>query len=250
MDFTLLYIIPMAFVCEFMDSSLGMGYGTTLSPLLLLMGFEPLQVVPAILVSELFTGATASVFHHNARNADFSVQSKDTKVAAVLSVFALVGTVAAVFMAVKLPARTLKLIIGLIVVAMGVIIALYRKQPNFSWRKISLLGMIASFNKGMSGGGYGPLVMGGQILSGVGVKNAVGITSFSESVTCLAGVVLFFVLKKEVDWALAPWLTLGALLSVPFAVHAVKWVPERGAKTIIAIAMLILGSLTLKSVFM
>ena len=250
MDWTLLYIIPMAFVCEFMDSSIGMGYGTTLSPLLLLLGFEPLQVVPAILVSELFTGATASVFHHNARNADFSARSKDTKVAVVLSFFALFGTVAAVFVAIALPAKVLKLVIGLIVVSMGVIIALYRRQPNFSWRKITLLGTIASFNKGMSGGGYGPLVMGGQILSGVGVKNAVGITSFSEAVTCLAGVVLFFILKKNVDWGLAPWLTFGAMLSVPFAVHAVKFVPEKGAKTIIAIAMVILGSLTLKSVFM
>ncbi len=132
---------------------------------------------------------------------------------------------------------------------MGAVIAFCRSQPNFSWRKISLLGTIASFNKGMSGGGYGPLVMGGQILSGVGVKNAVGITSFSESVTCLAGVVLFFVMKKNIDWGLAPWLTLGALLSVPFAVKVVKWVPEKGVKIVIAASMMILGTLTLKSVF-
>jgi uncharacterized membrane protein YfcA len=50
-----LLILPLAFICEFMDSSLGMGYGTTLTPLLLLMGFEPLQVVPAVLMSECVT---------------------------------------------------------------------------------------------------------------------------------------------------------------------------------------------------
>ena len=35
-------ILSMAFLCEYMDSPLGMGYGTTLIPILLILGFEPL----------------------------------------------------------------------------------------------------------------------------------------------------------------------------------------------------------------
>ena len=49
MDQNILFIVPLAFVCEFIDSTLGMGYGTSLTPILLLMGLEPLQVVPAVL---------------------------------------------------------------------------------------------------------------------------------------------------------------------------------------------------------
>jgi len=41
-----------AFICEYVDSTLGMGYGTTLTPVLLLVGFAPMQIVPAILLSE------------------------------------------------------------------------------------------------------------------------------------------------------------------------------------------------------
>ena len=52
-----------AFFCEYLDSSLGMGYGTTLSPLLLILGYDPLQIVPALLVSELITGLSAAFFH-------------------------------------------------------------------------------------------------------------------------------------------------------------------------------------------
>ena len=48
-----LAIILIAFLCEYMDSTLGMGYGTTLTPVFLLMGFGPYEIVPAILVSEL-----------------------------------------------------------------------------------------------------------------------------------------------------------------------------------------------------
>jgi len=50
MDDKLILLMPLAFVCEFIDSSLGMGYGTSLTPILLLMGFHPLQVVPAVLL--------------------------------------------------------------------------------------------------------------------------------------------------------------------------------------------------------
>ena len=35
-----------ALFCEYIDSALGMGYGTTLTPLLLLAGFDPLEIVP------------------------------------------------------------------------------------------------------------------------------------------------------------------------------------------------------------
>ena len=61
--FTMMAIFLAALACEYMDSSLGMGYGTTLTPLLLLSGFEPLQIVPAVLISELMTGLTAGLLH-------------------------------------------------------------------------------------------------------------------------------------------------------------------------------------------
>jgi len=44
-----LQIIPLPFLCEFIDSSLGMGYGTILSPILLLMGFVALGIVIIVL---------------------------------------------------------------------------------------------------------------------------------------------------------------------------------------------------------
>jgi hypothetical protein len=251
MEDRLILLLPLAFVCEYIDSSLGMGYGTSLTPILLLMGYPPLQVVPAVLFSEFVTGWSAAFFHHEIKNVDFSRRSADTKVAVVLSVFALVGTVISVLVAVNLPADILKLWIGAIVATMGVIIlATCKTPPRFSWGRIIGLGTLASFNKGMSGGGYGPLVMGGQMLSGVGVKNAVGITSISESVTCFVGLVTYFLVKDGVDWTLAPWLMAGAVLSVPFAAHNLKRIPEKKAKLIVASVIIGLGVLTLAKVIL
>jgi uncharacterized membrane protein YfcA len=253
MDPKIFFLMPLAFACEFIDSTLGMGYGTSLTPILLLMGFEPLQVVPAVLLSEFVSGVTAASFHHSLRNVDFQPNSMDTKVASVLSSFAVIGTVVAVILALRLPAVILKTWIGIIVLSMGVaILVTRRRKPHFSWAKISVLGTIASFNKGMSGGGYGPLVMGGQVLSGIGVKNAVGITSLSEGVTCLVGVALYFFLRAQShgDWFLAPWLMAGAVLSVPLAAHTLKRIPEDKAKLATAYVIVGLGCLTLIKVFL
>ena len=250
MEIRMLLLMPLAFICEFIDSSLGMGYGTSLTPLLLLMGYEPLQIVPAVLFSEFVSGITAASFHHSIKNVDFKRSLRDRQVAMVLSVFSIIGTIAAVIIAVKLSKQMLTILIGMIVLLMGVfILVTYKRSPRFTWRKIIALGTVASFNKGMSGGGYGPLVMGGQMLSGVGVKNAVGITSLAEGLTCLVGVIVYFVLGKQADWSLAPWLMAGAVLSVPWAVHMLKRIPENMVKKIIAVVILILGVLTLWKAF-
>ena len=41
-------IVLLAFMCELIDSSLGMAYGTTLMPLLLVLGYEPTEIVSAV----------------------------------------------------------------------------------------------------------------------------------------------------------------------------------------------------------
>jgi uncharacterized protein len=246
MEIKLLLLMPLAFFCEFIDSSLGMGYGTSLTPILLLMGFEPLQIVPAVLLSEFVSGITAASFHHSLDNVSFKPGSKDTHVALVLALFSIIGTVLAVILAIKLPTKILKIVIGLIVLFMGVfILGTYNRKPRFTWRKITILGTIASFNKGLSGGGYGPLVMGGQLLSGIGTKNAVAITSLAEGLTCLVGVLLYFFIDARIDWSLAPWLMAGAVLSVPLAAHVLKILPEKKAKVMVAVVVVALGLITL-----
>ena len=64
-------LVICAFLCEYLDSTLGMGYGTTLTPVFMLMGFKPMQIVPAILLSELISGLLAGILHHREGNVDF-----------------------------------------------------------------------------------------------------------------------------------------------------------------------------------
>jgi uncharacterized membrane protein YfcA len=244
-----LLVVALAFLCESVDSSLGMGFGTILSPVLLLLGFEALDVVPSILFSECLTGITAALAHHRMQNVDFRSHSRDTRVALVLASCAVGGTLAATLLAFRLPRPVLQVWIGSLVLVMGLLIlGAFQRTFRFTWRRIAILGTLASFNKGLSGGGYGPLVTGGQLLSGVGIRNAVGITSLSEGITCLVGFVLYCLRKPDINWSLIVCVTTGALLSVPLAACLLKWMPERIGRMVVGTIIVVLGALTLTRV--
>jgi len=107
---------------------------------------------------------------------DLRPGSHDLKVAGLLTVLSVVGVLLAVGVAVRLPTWVVKLYIGVLVLAIGlVILKNSARQPPFSWRRIGVLGFVAAFNKGISGGGYGPVVTGGQMLAGVRSRSAIGI---------------------------------------------------------------------------
>jgi hypothetical protein len=264
-------LVICAFICEYMDSTLGMGYGTTLTPVFLLMGLSPMQIVPAILLSELITGLLAGFFHHLEGNVDLKPKTVDIfniakmlrplvyiktlrktvplhlKIALLLAACSIAGTVVAVFVAISIPKFWLKLYIGCLVLSMGIVILIcFNRNFKFSWKRISFLGLIASFNKGMSGGGYGPVVTGGQILSGVEGKSAIGITSLAEGLTCLVGVMAYaFICENPVDWKLSPYIIAGAVLSVPLSAKSVKIISERKLKVAIALLTIFLGVFTI-----
>ena len=240
-------IIIIAFFAEYIDATLGMGYGTTLTPVLLLSGFEPLQVVPAVLLSELITGLLAGFTHHSMGNVNFRPATMNLKkiylaiknlglfesiklgiphnlkVALLISSCSIIGTTVAVLIAINIPGFYLKLYIGLLVLTIGAVILLtLNKNYGFSWKKITGLSLIASFNKGISGGGYGPVVTGGQLLAGVEGKKVIGITSLAEGLTCIVGVTVYLLTKSMIDWRLAPYLIIGAVISVPISAITVK----------------------------
>lgn len=243
-------VIVLAFLCKLLDSSMGMGYGTTLTPILMIAGFGPLAIVPCILLSDLITGLTAGLAHHKAGNVNFKRGSFHLKIALALAACSIIGVSVAVAVAINIPKLWLKTYIGLLVLGVGILMLLtFNKTYKFSWKKITGLGLVAAFNKGMSGGGYGPVTTGGQILSGINGNNAVGITSLSKGLTCAIGVLVFIVSPEVINWNLAPPLIIGGMLSVPLSMFIVKNLRTKTLKIAIASLTLILGTFTLFKIF-
>ncbi|MEZ4387056.1 MAG: sulfite exporter TauE/SafE family protein [Candidatus Krumholzibacteriia bacterium] len=237
MDITVglfLTLFALAFIAEFIDSAMGMGYGTLLTPILIIMGFDPLVVVPAILLSQAFGGMAASVFHHQFHNVRFDRSSPDFKAFLVIGGLGVVATIFAALLSLKLPPLVLKTYIGALVLVMGAVI-LRNRTYTFTWKKLIGLGILSAFNKGLSGGGFGPVVTGGQVMSGMNPRNAVGVTTLAEAPICLAGFMTFIVGRTVLEHR-------GGIMQMPFAEFAGELFSSRMFQWELLLALL-LGSL-------
>ncbi len=248
--FPTLMIFLLALFCEYIDSSLGMGYGTTLTPLLLLFGFAPLQIVPCVLLSELLTGFAATVLHHRDGNVNLIKDRTARTTAILLCLLSVFGAIIAVCFAIHISKMVLTTTISFIILMCG-ILTLFTSRYQFKYRKshIITLGAIAAFNKGMSGGGYGPLVTSGQVVSGLSPKKAVALTSLAEAFTCVIGLTSYVVLGESIFWPLALPLTAGALFSVPVSTLTVKRLPEGILKRSVGVVTCLLGLFSLAKLF-
>ena len=239
-------ILGLCFACELIDSSLGMGYGTILTPTLLLLGYSPGDIVPTILISELFSGFAAAFFHNEIKNVELGRRGCHVRPAVLLTVGSVAGVTAGIFLAFALPTTALRMLIGCIILLSGLFVVLWaRSAVHYRHWKMLTLATVASFNKAVSGGGYGPLVTSGQILSGVQGRAAVGITSFAEGFTCLLASSLFLLKGGHVNLTILTPMCTGALLSVPFSVFAVNKTHDTHLKMIIGILTMAMGALTI-----
>ena len=252
-----IFLIIIAFLCEYIDSALGGGYGTILVPTLLIFGFENEVIVPAVLFTEIWTGFSSAILHHFGGNVNFEAKidlrnsksifkfSNDFKISLLLAGCGVLGGASAALIALNISKVIIKTYIGILVVIIGILVVL-KFRWKFTWHRIWGIGIIAAFNKGLSGGGYGPLVSSGQIIVNRNPKEAVASTSLSEAIVSISALTIyFFVGGSSIDVTLKLYLLIGAMTSVPFAVLTVKYLPIEKLSPLIGFTAIGLGFLTL-----
>jgi len=229
----ILLIIFLACVMEAIDSSLGMMYGTLLSPIFIGMGYEPLVVVPAILLSQAIGGMSGTMMHQKFKNADFMGFTRDTKVALAMVVPGVFVVVLGVFAALNLSKVFVKTYIGVLVIAMS-ILCVSSFRYKFAWWKHYLVGTLAAFNKTLTGGGFGPVTSTGGIIGGLKTRVSVATTTFAEVCICFSAfiVYLFF---AEINWSFVLILSTGAALGGSFGPYICAQVSHNSLRRIIGI---------------
>jgi uncharacterized membrane protein YfcA len=249
-------VIAFAFVFELTDSAAGMGFGTALAPVLFLLGYTPLQVTPALLVSEAITGIVSGGVHHELKNASFSFRPLNDATRMVL-VLGGVGAAASVvsivltYFALTLPDAYIETYVAALVLGMGLVgLIRARLETTIEYRPRRIVGfaVLAGLNKGIGGGGYGPVVTLGQILSGVYEKSATAIASLAESIVSVVGVLTFFALSTqgvEVDLVLLPSVFTAGFLAAVAAPYLVRVVPNSVWRFVIPLYAFAIGLLGL-----
>lgn len=269
---TFLLLIIAAFIMEAIDSGFGMGYGTVLSPVLINIGFAPLVVVPAVLLSQAIGGFTASIFHDMLGNVDFKPKStsirkiteslkslgwincfkkgltRDFKITLAITSLGVIATVIGAFTAIKISKTALTLYIGILVLAIGTLM-LSGKTFKFSWLKMMGIGVLAAFNKGISGGGFGPVVTGGQIIAGNKHKSSVGCTTLAEAPICIAGFVTYALAKGIESYDPIIALSIGAFLGAIFGPIITKKISPGKLKLVLGVWITVAGIWTIIKIY-
>ena len=256
----ILYIILLAFIFESMDSMAGMGFGTALAPLLFLFGYSPLQVVPTILISETITGFIDTLFDHEFRNVRYSFfpLNDSTKLALIMAFFGCFSIFLSIFLgyfAIQFPSFFVKTYVAILVIFMGFLGFIRLKlneQTNIHLKRVIAFSFLAGFNKGIGGGGYGPVITMGQILSGIYEKSATAIVSFAESIVSFVGILTFILISYvgvDLDFILLPSLFTGGFFASLSAPYLVRVFPNKIWKFFIPIYALSIGIVSLLNIF-
>jgi uncharacterized membrane protein YfcA len=199
-------------VMGFVDSALGMMYGTVLSPLLILIGYDVKSVVPAVLISQAACCSVASYRHHQLKNANFQKGTTDYYVTTTLILSGVFACVIGVFISISISPKILNTYIAVLVIVIALMILL-DKTFIMTSKKIYALGFISAFNKALSGGGFGPLVTGGQLVfRNRSEKGAVGSAVFAAASICLLSFFLWFLVNGLPPITLMIPLCLGSMV--------------------------------------
>ena len=241
-DITLIIIILiLAFSCEFLDSSLGMGYGTLMCPILLLLSFDVFLVIPSILFSEMITSLNAAIYHHEMDNCNLGLKEKNIRVVVLFTILCVITTIISVIIVVQIPKIFIEIYIGILIIFVGFILLLI-KNFKFSWKKLEIFSIISAFNKAISGGGFGPILTTGQIVSGREVKQAIGVTKAAKFLVSIAGFFTFYIIYGISDYTLLSLLVISGIFAAFFgALGTTKIKNQIKARFLIGSIAIILG---------
>ena len=245
------WVVAIAVVLEFLDASAGMGYGTAITPLLLVFGFDPIQIIPAVMIQQAAAGITGAYLHNEFGNVEWKLKPMSETVRlwliiAVIGCVAVAFSITAVYGVLKLAKVWIKLYVAILLVGMG-IVSLFVARRNRAYKpgRMFFFGALAGLNKGIGGGGYGPVVTVGGLLSGVPAKSMMAVTAISEGSVCVCSIVVWLAMLSQgvvIDFILLPSMLLGSMIAAIAAPYATRVFPEKTWKVFVPIYCCILAA--------
>ena len=238
------------FVAQFADGTLGMGYGTFSASLLVGMGFYPAVASASVHTARIFSALLSGASHLRLGNVEKNLASH-------LAIPGIMGGIVGAYFLCSMPGVKVRPLASVALLGMGVLI-LYRfmtgKMPSTSGEnsisspKLLGLGFVAAFVDAVSGGGWGPIVTPGLILTGnYESRKVVGSVDMVKFLVTLAEVVTFILVlgPKQFRWDMVCALLIGGAVAAPMAAFLCRRLPDKALGILIGIALIGLNASTL-----
>ena len=246
---TLLVFLVIGLAAQFVDGTVGMGYGAFSATLLVGMGTIPALASASIHTAEIFVSCFSGFSHLR-----FGNVKKEWLLLLVIP-GSIGGATGAYFLA-SIPGSTMKPYVAVFLLIMGIIVV-YRfiprkksspsrlsrflSNPRNSSRKIAVLGLVAAFFDAVGGGGWGPIATPGLILTeNEEPRKVIGTVNLAEFfITIVIAATFFIVLgTEEYDWSMIGMLLIGGVIAAPLAAYLCKKLPARILGILVGIALI------------
>ncbi len=229
-------VVVLALFFEFMDASAGMGFGTAVTPVLLILGFAPLQIVPVVMIQQGAAGLVGAFLHREFQNVEWRLRpmSETVRLWLIISLSgaaAVAISITAVYKVFQIADVWIELYAALLLLGMGVV-TLFQARRERDYRPLRMIGFatLAGVNKGIGGGGYGPVVTLGGIMSGVPVKSMLAVTALTEGTVSTVAIAVWLLVSTAgvtIDFVLLPTMMLATMIAAVAAPYFTRVFPER-----------------------
>lgn len=216
---------------QFVDGSLGMGYGLTSSTLLIAIGLTPALASASVHLAEIGTSAVSGFSHYRFGNVDWKVVSR-IAIPGGLGAFA-----GATFLS-SLSTEAARPVAGAILLILGVYVFLRfvvgraprRKPGTPGIRFLIPLGLVGGFVDATGGGGWGPVTTPTLLADGRMAPNKViGTVNTSEFVIAVCASLGFLVGlgTSGISLGIVAALLAGGIIAAPIAAWVVRHLEAR-----------------------
>jgi len=250
----LIVIAIVGFFAQFIDGTLGMGYGAFSASWLIAGGLYPVIVSATVHTAEIFTTLFSGGFHFW-----FGNVKKGWLLPLIMP--GVVGGAAGAFLLTSIPGNTIKPFIAGFLLFLGILV-LYRfiprrapvpagevDSPNErnssrfanSPAKLPILGFIAAFVDAVGGGGWGPITTPGLILTeNIEPRKVVGTVNLAEFFITIAISATFVATIgwESFRWDLVGTLLVGGVIAAPAAAYLCKKLPIKILGILVGLALI------------
>ncbi len=241
----LILVALAGFFASLVDGALGMGFGPTSSSILLASGFSPAVSAATVNLAKVATGFSAALAHWRFRNTDHRLVVK-------LAIPGALGAVVGVTILAHVDGDTLKPVLAVILLLIGVRILLRFSTPltapapdsddlpRFDERGTAVAAATGGVTNGLVGA-WGPVVTPFLLHRGLAPRYAIGSVNTAEVAvaTVASGSLLASVGGGGIDVAVVLAMLVGGVLAAPFAAWAIRFLPARALGIAVAALLLV-----------
>ncbi|MFH0847451.1 MAG: sulfite exporter TauE/SafE family protein [Chloroflexota bacterium] len=229
------------FLAQFVDGTLGMGYGVFSNTLVVAAG-----VVPALASASVHNAEVVTTLVSGGSHLFFGNVKREWLLALIIP--GIIGGVLGALLLASVPGKQIKPVIASFLLLLGALI-IYRfarrKKTSAEAEaapigssegrgspslKIPLLGLVAAFVDAIGGGGWGPIATPGLILGeNAEPRKVVGTVNLAEFFITIA-ISGTFIIKMgwdAFDWGLVGALALGGIIAAPVAAFCCRRLPVK-----------------------